>query len=120
MRIALKFVALAIFLLALTNSAISQDDLDYRLPPDIQPTSQSIELEVDPAQIGYSGRTAIQLTIRNEANRIGIYQIGLELSDITLSNSNGSRTLQASAGSYDINWLADGSAIAAGDGWKLQ
>ena len=71
--------------LTLVNSVMAQESVAYRLPPEIQPSSQTIELNIDPAEIEYFGRTTIQLSITERTDRIGIYQIGLDLSAISLS-----------------------------------
>ena len=101
--------------LTLVNSVMAQESVAYRLPPEIQPSSQTIELNIDPAEIEYFGRTTIQLSITERTDRIGIYQIGLDLSAISLSINGESRPLDEREGAFDISWLSDGHEIAAGD-----
>jgi len=101
-------------LLALCQAATAQD-VDYRLPSHIVPTAQHIHLELDPAVADYTGSTTISIRVGEDSDRIGVYQLGLELSDITLSGAGTERSLDATAGDWDINWLADGETIPAGE-----
>ena len=99
----------------LCASAIAADEsVDYRLPPEIQPTAQAIELKLDPSKPDYSGKTLLQINIESDVDRIGIYQIGLDMPIIKLRSGAQQRTLQATEGEYDINWLSDGAVIPAG------
>jgi alanyl aminopeptidase len=91
------------------------EDVDYRLPSNIAPTAQAIELRLDPSQADYSGTTTIKLTVEQATDKIGIYQLGLDMNSMILSSAGGDRELQAVVGDYDINWLSDGSEIASGD-----
>ena len=43
-----------------------------------------------------------------------MYQIGLEMTAISLTAGNGDRALSATQGEWDISWLADGAPIAPG------
>ena len=98
----------------LYSAVAAEDAVDYRLPPEIQPLAQSIELNLDPGVADYSGKTVFNLNIEQDTDRIGIYQIGLEMSAITLRGATQQRTLGVTPGEYDINWLADGATIPAG------
>ncbi len=98
----------------MTSIGQAQEAGDYRLPTAIQPTMQSIILRVDPAQTAYSGQVEIQLTIDATVERIGIHQLGLNMTAITLSEGDNARRLQAEEGDWEINWLSDGSPIEAG------
>lgn len=102
-------------LLAFAQLSSADDAVDYRLPPGIAPTSQSILLVLDPTVPDYAGRTTIELEISETVERIGVNQIGLDMSAITLKGASGSRTLAATDGDWDISWLADGAPIAPGD-----
>ena len=88
---------------------------DYRLPHTIQPGFQEVELRIDPARPDYSGTTTIELSVAEATDRIGIYQLGLSLDKISLSSDAGTRALTAEPAAYEINWLADGDEIPAGD-----
>ncbi len=94
--------------------AFAQAPVDYRLPPGITPTAQSIHLRLEPAQPDYTGETTIRIDIDEPTSRIGVYQLGLDMQSITLSGQGGERTLTATAGEWDISWLSDGQPIAAG------
>jgi len=101
--------------IAICASATATDvSVDYRLPPEIQPIAQSIDLMLDPGKPDYSGDTVLQLNVLSDVERIGIYQLGLEMSAIKLRSKTGERTLVAEIGEYDINWLSDGTTISAG------
>jgi alanyl aminopeptidase len=109
-----NFVA-CVSLLFATSGVFSQEPVDYRLPPGIRPVSQTIELRIDPGQPEYSGEVVIRLQVDDDAERIGIYQVGLDLTSIALASGEKSRDLEATAGDYEINWLADGKPISAGE-----
>lgn len=102
-------------LLILVSAVAAKEPVDYRLPSAIQPVAQSIELTLDPGVPDYSGKTVVMLRIEQDVKRIGIYQIGLTMSDITLRGTSQERTLVATPGEYDIHWLSDGATIAAGE-----
>ncbi len=111
----IALVATAVLQLALSCGAAATEAVDYRLPPEIRPSGQEIHLQLDPAVPTYSGRTTIAITLASEQDRIGIYQVGLELESIVLQGTDGARDLSATAGEWDIHWLADGESIPAGD-----
>ncbi len=110
-----RFILAVAASVAFTGVVFGDDAVDYRLPPGIYPTSQEIELRLDPAADDYSGNTTIKLTIDERTDRIGIYQLGLDMTRITLSGNDGVRTLEATPGDWDMHWLADGQALEAGD-----
>jgi alanyl aminopeptidase len=99
---------------ALLCTPVPAESVDYRLPPEIQLTAQSIDLTLDPGKTDFTGSTVLQLEIVSDVERIGIYQIDLNMTAIQLSSDSGERMLQAEIGEYDMNWLSDGEAIPAG------
>ena len=88
---------------------------DYRLPAGIAPTSQVIELELDPSKDDYSGSVSISLRVERTVDRIGVNQVGLDFARIELASAAGERTLQATDGDWERSWLADGKPIEAGE-----
>lgn len=90
------------------------EPLDYRLPHGINPTSQTIELHLDPSKTDFTGHTSIQLRIDKTVERIGIYQSGLDLQSVLLDNVDATRELQTTNGEWEISWLADGDNISPG------
>ncbi|MDH3893190.1 MAG: M1 family metallopeptidase [Chromatiales bacterium] len=92
----------------------AEESADYRLPPGIAPSSQSIELRIDPASPFFSGSTRIELVVEETVPRIGLYQQGLTLGRILLSTDGRRRELQAADGEWDHTWLADGKPITRG------
>jgi aminopeptidase N len=111
MRICLLIAAL-FFSPAFLSAA---ENADYRLPTGISPTSQAIELRLDPSVSDYSGTTTIWLTIDQATDRIGLHQLGLDMTSIVLTSADDARALDVSVGEWDINWLSDGDDIAPGD-----
>ncbi len=105
------------FLLALTllGSAGAQEADSYRLPPGVVPESQSIRLDLDPAQLEYSGAVAIRLRVAEATARIGFYQKGLTLDRLRLRAGDTVRELSAENADYDRVWAGDGEPIEAGD-----
>lgn len=115
MKTLIKQLSLTCTVLGIAISAIAADADDYRLPPDIQPVSQTIELRIDPSQPDYNGMTTIELAIAKQTDRIGINQVGLELSDIVLSSASQERVLTPTNGEWEQSWLSDGRLINPGD-----
>ncbi len=113
MQFKTNFVALAGITL-LAQSALAEVSPDYRLPLQVQPTSQSIELKLDPERTDYSGHVTIQLKVTKDGEKIGLHQVGLTLNSIKLSGSGQTRELHSVVGDYDINWLSDDKSVNAG------
>ena len=111
----IRSVTVWITMMVWTGIASGETTETYRLPHSIQPAFQAVELRIDPAQPDYSGTTTIDLSVAEATDRIGIYQLGLSLDKISLSSDAGTRTLTAESAGYEINWLADGDEIPAGD-----
>ncbi len=110
-----KIVLLIAGTLAFAGAALGEDAVDYRLPPGISPGSQNIELRLDPSVAEFSGRTTIKLKIDQDTDRIGIHQLRLDMTKIELTGGGRTRRLTATEGDWEINWLADGKKIHAGD-----
>jgi len=110
---------LVIGLLVSPAVVYADDDVDHRLPAGIAPTYQAIELVLDPSKPDYTGTTTINVSIDQTTDRIALHQLNLDLTTITLTSGEESRTLQSSIGEWDINWLTDGTEIAPGD-YELQ
>ena len=91
------------------------EEADYRLPAGITPTSQAIELRLDPSTPDYTGTTTIRLTIDQPTDKIGLHQLDLDMTSIVLSSATDRRALRSDVGEWDINWLSDGEDIAPGD-----
>ncbi len=108
-----RLLAIAATLSVATTSLAA--DVDYRLPSAIQPSAQAVHLRLDPSAESYAGETTITLTVHTDSDRIGVYEIGLDMADIRLTGANGSRQLTAQSGDWDIAWLSDGDTIPAGD-----
>jgi len=110
-----RFIVTLVATLALTGVTIAAEPVDYRLPVGIHPGEQAIELYLDPAVEDYRGNTTITLSVAERTERIGIYQLGLEMTDIELSGNGVVRKLEATDGDWDMSWLADGKPIDAGE-----
>jgi alanyl aminopeptidase len=111
----MKYVFAWIILFGYVLNASAAPGQDYRLPAGIGPSSQVIELRLDPSQPDYSGTTSIELTIETTTDRIGINQVGLTFDSVALTSDSGTRILQATEGQWERAWLSDGKPIAPGD-----
>ena len=111
----MRLLCLLFGLLVSPAVLFADDDVDYRLPAGITPTSQAIELVLDPSIPDFTGTTTINLTIEQPTDKIALHQLDLDLTSIVLTSGHGSRSLQSSIGEWDINWLTDGENIAPGD-----
>ena len=88
-----KFIP-ALFGAILCASAVGANEpVDYRLPPEIRPVTQSIELRLDPSTPDYSGSTVLQLDVVTDVDRIGIYQVGLDMHAIKLRAGTDERAI---------------------------
>jgi alanyl aminopeptidase len=107
------------FLLLLAMFALTVSGEEYRLSHNIQPHSQAIYLELDPAQQGFSGSTEIHIKITAATEHIALYSQGLLLSDISLSSAQASVVLTGvKANEFDIVKLKSEQLIDAGE-YKL-
>jgi len=97
------------------SQVIAESDDPYRLSKDVQPTSQSISLDLDPDKTNFSGSTTIDLSVVRDVSSIGLYWLGPNVTSIQLKSRETVRTLSATAKAYDIHQLADGQTIAKGD-----
>jgi len=111
----MKTATLWVAVLGYSIATFAAEVPDYRLPAEIEPVSQVIELRLDPSRVDYSGTTSIELKIREATDRIGINQVGLTFTSIELSSDLGQRTLQATDDDWERSWLSDGDSIAPGD-----
>ncbi len=109
-----QFIGALLGTVLCASSIAADESVDYRLPPEIRPIAQSIDLTLDPGIPDYSGSTVLQIEVDSDVDRIGIYQIGLDMRAITLRSDSDERTLVATVGEYDINWLSDGAIVSAG------
>ena len=103
-----------VFLVALALPQMLLAD-DYRLPAEIVPVAQSIELRLDPSVAGFSGSTTIKLDVQQDVQRIGVNQVGLTLSHVALNSGDGTRSLSVEDDQWERVWLSDGNAIPAGE-----
>ena len=106
----MKYVLLAA--LALPQMLLADD---YRLPAEIVPVAQSIELRLDPSVADFSGSTTIKLDVQQDVQRIGVNQVGLTLSHVALNSGDSTRSLSVEDDQWERVWLSDGNAIPAGE-----
>lgn len=88
---------------------------DYRLPAEIVPVAQSIDLRLDPSVEDFTGSTTIKLDVQQDVQRIGVNQVGLTLSHIALKGGDGTRSLSVEDDQWERVWLSDGNTIPAGE-----
>ena len=110
----MKHILLLAIIFGYALCAYATEAPEYRLPLEIEPVSQVIELRLDPSDAGYSGTTSVELIIKDATDRIGINQVSLTFINIELSSEQGQRTLQATEGDWERSWLSDGESIAPG------
>ena len=90
-------------LLLLATNAMARD-VEYRLPSGIQPTFQKIHLNIDPDTPEYSGVTIIDIDITKPTQRVGFYQLDLQVDSAELVQNQRITPLAIEKGEYDINW----------------
>lgn len=90
-------------LLLLATNAMARD-VEYRLPSGIQPTFQKIHLNIDPDTPEYSGVTIIDIDITKPTQRVGFYQLDLQVDSAELVQNQRITPLAIEKGDYDINW----------------
>lgn len=89
-------------------------DVDYRLPSTIQPSFQQIHLNIDPDNPDYSGSTVIDIDVLEATNKVGFYQLDIDVTKAELYQGDKVIPLTVTIGDYDINWGTAASTIAAG------
>lgn len=90
-------------LLLLATNAMARD-VEYRLPSGIQPTFQKIHLNIDSDTPEYSGVTIIDIEITKPTQRVGFYQLDLQVDSAELVQNQRITPLAIEKGDYDINW----------------
>lgn len=110
LKMALLFISSIV-----VNHTVFASEQNHRLPQNIIPTSQYIELTLDPEKDQYQGHTSTQLHITQDTNKIALHGIDLQMKSIQLIENDTVRELTASKGKYDIIWLTDDRAIKAGN-----
>ena len=106
-------IGVAAMLLFNCVTAFAQD-VEYRLPAKVAPTSQEIFLTLDPDKTTFSGRTVIHLDVKKPSESIGFYQQGLNIKQASLKNEDESIALTVEDGDYDISKASAEETIPAG------
>ena len=88
-------------LLLLATNAMARD-VEYRLPSGIQPTFQKIHLNIDPDTPEYSGVTIIDIDITKPTQRVGFYQLDLQVDSAELVQNQRITPLAIEKGDYDV------------------
>src|SRR4051812_12001293 len=81
-------------LLACPRLASGQDE---RLPLQVIPVYQDIELALDPQQPGYTGSASLKLRVKEKVDRFAFHAKGLTLQEVGLRRGNTSIALQHQA-----------------------
>ena len=75
------FAALVLF--ALSVPVLAEETAEfhdpYRLDPIASPTSQSVELKLDPGQRTYSGSTRIEMVLHEDSDRFQIHAFEMDI-----------------------------------------
>lgn len=110
----LIILIVCLFSLLYNNNAFANKQ-NHLLPLSIVPSSQYIELTLDPEKNDYFGHTITQLKIFQSTNKIALHGIDLQIKSIQLILNGKIRELTASKGEYDMIWLSDEQPIKAGN-----
>jgi alanyl aminopeptidase len=73
-----------------------------RLPGDVRPVRQAVELVVDPAVESFSGTTEIELEVLRPAPVVWLNATGLQLSSAALGDEHGTRAARVVGGGSDF------------------
>ena len=106
-------------LLALALTALSAAPLEpprLRLPGDVRPVRQSVELALDPAAERYTGAVEIELRIERRAAVVWLNATGLEITSASLGEGGRLRRARVVPGGEDFVGLApeSGATLAPG------
>lgn len=115
MQRVIAFMGCVVLSVTLTIASAFAKDVDYRLPASVTPSFQKIELNIDPDARNYSGSTVIDITVNTPINKVGFYQIDLNITQAFLTQGDATMALTVSEGDYNINWGAAEEEIAKGD-----
>lgn len=83
-----RLLVLPVLLLWLSTSARAER-WEGRLPSDVVPVSQTVEITLDPDRSDYEGRVAIQLRVREPTDTFVLNAEGLELGSARLTGESG-------------------------------
>ena len=88
-----------------------------RLPADVRPTRQSVELTINPREEKFSGVVDIDVTLRSAAPTIWVNGTNLSVREATLSMSGQNRPLRVVPGNDQvIGFAPDNGAVGPGTG----
>jgi alanyl aminopeptidase len=102
-------------MLCVFNTMAADNEKEYRLPNYIKPSFQQINLTVDPDQAEFSGSTNISVDITQTTQKVGFYQIELNIESAQLiDDKQRVIPLAVTAGEYDIQWAASPEMLPVG------
>jgi len=88
---------------------------ETRLPTDVQPRFESVELRLDPAQADYTGTVRIDLTVQRPTDAIRFHAQAMELRRVELEGKSGKVALAAGPDERGIVTAKAPASIAPGD-----
>jgi cytosol alanyl aminopeptidase len=97
------------------NILAKETEKAYRLPSYIKPSFQQINLTVDPDEVEFSGTTNISLEITQTTQKVGFYQIALNIKSAQLIDDKKQVIpLTLAADDYDIQWATSPQILPVG------
>jgi alanyl aminopeptidase len=106
----------ALLALSATVPPTSQEAPTLRLPTDVQPVKQTVDLTLDPAKDSFSGHVEIDVRILTPIRLIWLNARGLDLSETYVTIGGKRRTAAVIPGSSDFVGLSVNEAIEPGPG----
>jgi cytosol alanyl aminopeptidase len=97
------------------NILAKETEKAYRLPSYIKPSFQQINLTIDPDEVEFSGTTNISLEITQTTQKVGFYQIALNIKSAQLIDDKKQVIpLTLAADDYDIQWATSPQILPVG------
>ncbi|MGE5127049.1 MAG: M1 family aminopeptidase [Betaproteobacteria bacterium] len=110
----LPHLALALAVVGSTPAAPPDAPPSLRLPPEVRPVRQAVELVVDPAAESFSGTAEIELEVKRPVSVVWLNAAGLRLSSAVLGDPHGMRAARVVAGGSDFVGFVPERPLPAG------
>jgi alanyl aminopeptidase len=103
---------LATLILALAPASWADE---ARLPTDVQPRFEAIQLQLDPAKPDYTGSVRVDLTVQHPTRVIQFHAQAMELRRVELAGAGGTMSLATAPDDHGIVTAKATATIAPGD-----
>ncbi|HYJ31917.1 MAG TPA: M1 family metallopeptidase [Candidatus Binatia bacterium] len=107
-------VLFSAIVLTLAAASVARAD-EARLPTDVQPRFEAVQLQLDPSKPDYTGTVRVDLTVRQPTETIRFHAQALDLRRVELAGADGKTLLAYGPDDHGIVTAKGTATIAPGD-----